>query len=265
MIRILPTLPPEPNRRHFRMHTEKGWLKIKDRIHTSMDLQIWIDKIDPIATYVSVSKWLNPTTLGQQKKFTRSLNRWADNIFLGSDFVLDFDTKDTSNVKKAIQKLKYFKYNIFTLVETGRGYHLWVLDFDNSFKKKQFKNSWEREEYYISQMRKLSTKLAKSGIKHDKKISEDTRRIVKVWDTYDKKREFKIILIDWESLFSKGVSEANIFPESSSSRPMMFSHQMLFHQLGVEKASGLGRARESYSFNKLLPQTATLKEGYYGR
>lgn len=236
MIVRFPILPPKPNQRHFRMHLkDKTWIKIKDRIYTPKQLQEKIDRFKPTAVYVSIGRFLNPTTLSQMRKFTKPLNRWADNIFLGCDFIMDFDEKNIEHLKKALETLIKIGYLDFTAVETGRGFHLWVHDFEKKLVQKEFKNLWEREEYYKGQMVKLSTKLWEEGIIFDKPISEDTRRIIKVWNTWDKKNNFFIKLIDLKTLNDAIPSREASEKVQSLSPPSM----MIFDLLGRGKFRGL--------------------------
>lgn len=157
--------------------------------------------------YNTVSWWLNPQMLTRKhvalpeyrtKKDKKRIKEariqaFLSNIFLGSDYIMDFDDKDyqngqseaLENVKLAKLALSELGFNDFLLMRTGRGYQLLVFDF-NKWAKQGMKAVMprDREQFYLQKMKKLTEMLKAKGIKWDYDVSCDTRRICRVPNTY---------------------------------------------------------------------------------
>jgi hypothetical protein len=115
-----------------------------------------------------------------------------NNIFLGSDYIMDFDDKDYHNGSEGSQnqlklsklKLNELGFNDFLTMRTGKGYQLLVMDF-NAWAKKDIKVVMprDREFQYQRKMAELTKKLLEAKITWDYKVSTDTRRIFRVPNT----------------------------------------------------------------------------------
>jgi hypothetical protein len=127
--------------------------------------------------YVSVSRWLNPTVVGSRKLQKRGYIV-ADNCFLGMDYVMDFDDRDSERVLDAYALLRTRGFDDFTLVETEHGFHLWVHDFMLLIDPRD--DPKEREAVCLDAAKKLTKWLRSKGIKWDYAVSCDTRRVVRV-------------------------------------------------------------------------------------
>ena len=116
-------------------------------------------------------------------------NYFLSSIFLGSDYIMDFDDKDykngqedsRSNLELAKLKLQEMGFREFLTMRTGKGYQLLVIDF-NKWAKKDMKAVMprDREDFYLSKMRILTKILLASKIRWDYRVSVDTRRIFRV-------------------------------------------------------------------------------------
>ena len=202
MYNSTPTLLPMSKFRHYRVRLKDNkFVKIKDKIHTPEQLKKHLDKLMPFDVYNTISWWLNPEYLGSRKaqmpKFRSKeamveyrTNNLLNNFFLGSDYMMDFDGDDykskeemLDNVKLAKLKLNEMGLHDFTLVRTGRGYQLWVMDFWK-WAKISVKHPRDREYACQKKMVKLTSELRKAGIKWDYNVSIDTRRLARVIKTF---------------------------------------------------------------------------------
>jgi hypothetical protein len=138
----------------------------------------------PGKAYISVSCYLTPEFIGKKWLFSKRGYKYLHNIVLSSDFVMDFD----NGVNSLVQMLKTYKYlkslgfEEFKAICTKRGFHLWVLDWYVKICRENLPYSPKHREFYIMEKKKeLCDKLESQNIEFDRKVSEDTRRIVKLW------------------------------------------------------------------------------------
>ena len=197
----IPKILPNSQFRQYKLRKNERWFVLNKKIRTSQQLLEYINKINPTDVYQSVSYWLNPTRLGSKKfnaptyKGDKTIikeahsNYFLSSIFLGSDYIMDFDDKDykngqedsRSNLELAKLKLQEIGFKEFLTMRTGRGYQLLVMDF-NEWAKKDMKAVMprDREDFYLVKMRKLTRMLLASKIRWDYRVSVDTRRIFRV-------------------------------------------------------------------------------------
>lgn len=142
-------------------------------------------KFAPDQAFISVSCYLDPEFVGLKWKQKPKGYKIFPNIILSSDFVLDFDdgrVKSMNQMLKAHKFLRVLGHDKFKAIITKRGFHLWDLSF---YEKECRKNAphapFEREKFILNKKRELCFKLEQYGVKFDKPISIDTRRIVKLW------------------------------------------------------------------------------------
>ena len=179
-----PVLPPFPQTRQFRVRLWDGtWVKIKDRIKTPEQLQQHLIRLGPRDVYFSTARWLNPTVVGP-KKLRDAGYKVADNLFLGSELYFDLDDATLEDVILLKQYLKN-KYNFtrFVMIKTGRGYHLWVLDFEDIMNIAKKSMPREREIHYTVVKSHIVKDLLAHNFKFDTPITLDSRRIVRVPNT----------------------------------------------------------------------------------
>jgi hypothetical protein len=130
-----PWLPPRPGWYHFRVRCLDGsWKKLR-RITSPEKLRkelFWSDAGD---VYFSAAKWLNPEKISFKKGLTgRPGYIIADNLFLGSDYVFDFDAHnrdeaDLEVVRKRAARLYNFMkkkrgFRISYILFSGKGFHI---------------------------------------------------------------------------------------------------------------------------------------------
>lgn len=183
-------LPPDPQFRHFRFRTGKDhWFKVYKKVHSPEDLRKFLVPLYPLDAYVTVSRWLNPTLLGPKKPKDAGF-KILKNHFLGSEYVMDFDVKDFESVEetqkmyeRAVNTLVDMGFHRFEFIQTGGGYQLWVLDFEERWVKKRISHPLSNENHYMHRMRKLTQILRDKDISWDHKVSCDTRRVVRIWNS----------------------------------------------------------------------------------
>lgn len=177
---------------------DNNFLILKNRFYSRDDLLKYIKKkglgkyIADI--YVSVALFLNPTTIrGKKVRGIRKGYVWADNCFLKGDFVLEIDSFDKNNILKAYMELRKLGFEKFFYVKTSRGLHIWVLDFWEKWCEKEMNGKMkprEKEEKYGELKIKLAKYLENKGIDFDFQTTIDTRRVVRMPDTYHKNGYF---------------------------------------------------------------------------
>ena len=206
---MLPYLLPNSQFRQYKLRRieNKGerWLVIRKKIRTSEQLLSYIAAFKPTDVYQTISYWLNPDKLstkktalpkyeGNKEKIKEAkIRAFMGNIFIGSDYIMDFDDKDYAkgtaesldNVKLAKLALNELGMKEFMLMQTGRGYQLLVFDF-NKWAKNGLKAILprDREYVYLQRMKKLTEMLKSRKIKWDYGVSCDTRRICRVPNTF---------------------------------------------------------------------------------
>jgi hypothetical protein len=216
----MPYLLPNSQLRQYKLRRIEGkgerWLVIRKKIRTPEHLSSYIDSFKPTDVYQTISYWLNPQKLSTKRialpKYTGNkemlkeakINAFLSNMFIGSDYIMDFDDKDYANgniealdnVKLAKLALNELGMKDFMLMRTGRGYQLLVFDF-NDWAKKGLKAVMpkDREHIYLQRMKKLTEILRANGIKWDYGVSCDTRRICRVPNTIYNGDANKIIKI----------------------------------------------------------------------
>lgn len=170
--------PPNAKNRFCRIRLADGtFIHLKARLDTPTFYRK-IVFLKPVDTYISIGRWLNPATIKSRR------HPYCANVFLGSDYVLDFDEKKPGAINKSINCLRALGWNEFALCETSRGYQLWVLDFDAKTNTKLGEvNPRQREARYLKEMRNLTRKLRNAGIEWDHHVSNDTRRVLRMWNS----------------------------------------------------------------------------------
>ena len=179
-------VPPDLKHRQIKLKLENGkWVSFS--VCSVEELRKKLVEHLPEAAFISVSCFLNPDHI--QKKWSGNITNpdphtWNDilnNLILTSDFVIDFDEGDTFlELQKAYHYLKGIcGFKDFMIVQTKRGYHLWVTDF---YKKRcrKIANPKDREAHIEAQKRCLANELKKNLVNFDYPISVDCRRIVRL-------------------------------------------------------------------------------------
>ena len=186
--------------RQYRLRLEGNkFHKIKYKIRTPKELKAILDKMMPEDVYQTISWWLNPEDLGQKRVNSPGSPR-LDNLFLGSDYLMDFDEKDYQERSEMLHNIRlaqiYLKEHGMiqqVLMRTGRGYQLVVIDFFE-WAKVKVESPRDREYAYGYKMRKLTKDMLNKGIKWDSDVSIDTRRIFRVPNTMHRNGK-KIMII----------------------------------------------------------------------
>lgn len=177
-------LPPFSHQRVFRFFSSGGALTIRKRIKKKAQLLKYLIRLQPKAVYFGVSRWINPTTVRQKPKNLNKMGfKWADNLFLSSDFVMDFDNQPPEMIKKAMGfVLTETNFEDFDQVLTKRGGQIRIYDWYQKYipKNKLHDNPHDNENTAFFYKKKFLLELKKKGIQIDEHVALDTRRIVRL-------------------------------------------------------------------------------------
>jgi len=184
--------------RHFRLFLKNGhFLKVDRRIRDEKRLLAWLCRFAPNDVYYSVSCWLNPEVLG-----SRYGTPLAHNIFLSSDLVFDIDRspftihnledakKDTLHLIRFLRENNYqVKYCAFS---GSKGFHIVAHDPERYF----CPNPFDREDRAIRARARLLDRITAEGITVDRKVTLDTRRILRLPGTINSKTGYVCTVLD---------------------------------------------------------------------
>jgi DNA primase catalytic subunit len=195
------------NKRHFRfLLSNRRFLKIKDTIHNSKDLQRWLVKLKPFDVYYSTSTYLDPTSVTPRPGLD---DYWGPgNIVLGNDIAFDLDRQPLSilNLERArndaVKLLAFMKNKGYTLkylaFSGSKGFHLVFEDFD-----KQIEEDFKlREKKIIEKRKKLVKEIKELGVVIDSSVTVDTRRIIRLPGTINSKTGYCCSYVSEETLNS---------------------------------------------------------------
>jgi DNA primase catalytic subunit len=175
--------------RHFRLFLNNGrFLKIDERIRDETRLRKWLVRFAPNDVYYSVSCWLNPEVLG-----SRYGTPLTSNIILSSDLVFDIDRSPFSihNLEDAkkdtIRLLGFLRENNYTIrycaFSGSKGFHVVAHDPE----RYPCANPFDRESLAIKARFRLLDRITSEGIVVDRKVTPDTRRILRLPGTINSK------------------------------------------------------------------------------
>jgi len=155
---------PFGNHRYYSQHAGKAWHMRGGGFDAGRETDI----------YVSSSAWLNPADAfdaGCSWKHSR-------HILLRQDLVLDFDSKDLSQVERALGVLGSFGHTRFLFVNTRSGFHLWDLSFGDTLAMPE--NVFNRMSHAEKEQRSVLGRLENEGVRLDYAASEGCKRIFRV-------------------------------------------------------------------------------------
>ncbi|MEI6840579.1 MAG: hypothetical protein WCK53_04900 [Methanomicrobiales archaeon] len=175
--------------RHFRLFLDNGrFLKIDERIRDETRLRKWLVRFAPNDVYYSVSCWLNPEVLG-----SRNGTPLTSNIILSSDLVFDIDRSPFSlhNLEDArndtVRLLGYLRDNNYTIrycaFSGSKGFHVVAQDPE----RYPCASPFDRENLAIKARSRLLDRITAEGIMVDRKVTTDTRRILRLPGTINSK------------------------------------------------------------------------------
>ncbi len=184
--------------RHFRLFLQNGhFLKIDDRIREEMRLRSWLVRFAPRDVYYSVSCWLNPEVLG-----SRYGTPLTNNIFLSSDLVFDIDRSPftiqnledaKSDTLRLLEFLRANNYKIRYCAFSGsKGFHVVAHDP----KRYPCPSPYDREKLAIQARLQLLERITAEGIVVDRKVTSDTRRILRLPGTINSKTGYICTILD---------------------------------------------------------------------
>lgn len=192
----------ELNRRHFRMVLPNGrFLKIKDIIRNTDDLQKWLQRLAPLHAYYTTSTWLNPVVLSPRPK--KPGPGFLDSgIILSHDIAFDIDR--TPLLKKNIEAARSETLKLVDLM-IEKGYRLKYIAFSGSkgfhavfhdTDREIIPDVYKREMNYIEERTQLTEEILELGIDIDTTVTKDTRRIIRVPGTINTRTGFACTVID---------------------------------------------------------------------
>ena len=210
-------LPPLSKFRQFRLKFEPSlWTTVPFSVNSSDKLRdICVDLL-PDAVYFMTSRFNNAknikTKVVKNARYgakRQPFDPIACNVFHGSELYFDFDVEDYSDsmkylfldVMKIYNKLAE-RYDKIKFVFSGRGFHIWVLDFEDKFftedqrAKMLFWKPSYKEHFYFLQKVKIANELLSAGYFFDAQSTWDTRRILRVPGSYNEKSLQKVTYFD---------------------------------------------------------------------
>ncbi|MBI2079724.1 hypothetical protein HYT84_03095 [Candidatus Micrarchaeota archaeon] len=189
--------------RHFRFKLFNGkFVKIIDRIRNSNDLKKHIFRNNPSDIFYSTSCWLAPEKIG--------LKRYSKDIMLSSDLFFDLDINEkiktldevrleTSRLIDFINdnsiKLRYIAFS------GSKGFH--VSCYSEDLSAIHYK---EREVLIKDKRENLVKEIRRAGIEIDRKVTVDTRRIVRLPGTINSKTGYICTILKQKEL-DNGIKE----------------------------------------------------------
>ena len=212
------------NRRHFRMVLPNGrFLKIKDVIRNTSDLQKWLQRLAPLHVYYSTSTWLNPVVLSPRPK--KPGPGFLDSgIILSHDIAYDIDR--TPLLRRNIEDARNETLKLLTYM-TKKGYDLKYIAFSGSkgfhivFKDKPreiIPDPYTREMNLIKEKTALTNEILNAGIDIDTTVTKDTRRIFRVPGTINTRTGYACTVIpraDLECSFNNFFKQIPRLPSST--------------------------------------------------
>tara|TARA_B100000029_G_scaffold509650_1_gene599315 strand:- start:5 stop:1279 length:1275 start_codon:yes stop_codon:yes gene_type:complete len=208
--------------RHFRIISQDGkFVKVKDRITTSEQMEKKLITLRPRDVYYSTSTYLNPTTVGPRGKERSILTK--SGILLKNDISFDLDREPLSirNLEKArmdCKKLVDFMdgngYSLKYIAFSGsKGFHVVYDDKDGV----SIADPFEREMALIRIRRALVDKIKKQEILIDSSITVDTRRIIRLPGTINSKTGYACTLLNRSQINKPVISWISEMPRLPNS------------------------------------------------
>lgn len=205
-------LPSDSRFRKFVGTTKSGaWFSCKRSIHSVDDLRRWCVKELPYAVYFMTSRFVNAKNVSY-KRYRGPGYKWAHNNFIGSELYFDIDANDFNGslektFAQAINLYSHLRetYDRVKTVFSGRGVHLWVLDFEEKTMPRYLSSKsaeylsypGNRELIYYCAKRDVADKLHFDGYTCFKKdITKNTRHVLKVPGSFNPKNFAKVVIYD---------------------------------------------------------------------
>ncbi|MFA4860250.1 hypothetical protein [Methanoregula sp.] len=243
--------------RHFRLFLQNGrFLKIDERVRDEMRLRKWLVRFAPSDVYYSVSCWLNPERLG-----SRYGTPLSSNILISSDLVFDIDRSPFTvrNLESAkddtIRLLAFLRENDYRIrycaFSGSKGFHVVAEDKE----RYPCPSPYDREDLAKRARLRLLDRVTTEGIEVDRKVTLDTRRILRLPGTINSKTGYICTVLD-DTLLHRPVKEilktiprvnlpAPRIPSSGDDTPLRGSRilEWLLNRFGVR----LGAPAYSYA------------------
>lgn len=155
--------------------TKGNWKSF--RVRTDEQLKELIKKYDPKNCYWSISTYLNPKRVEHPKSL-------VDSIILDSYIFIDFDSINAK--EEALKTTKLMKdYNLYSILDSGRGVHLYYEHKTKDFKKEK---------------KEVSDFLKKHKINCDYPALEDIFRIARIFLSHNGNRNKQTKLLSYSQL-----------------------------------------------------------------
>ena len=203
-------LPGDSRFRKFVGTTKSGaWFSCKRSIHCVDDLRRWCVKELPYAVYFMTSRFVNAKNVSF-KRFRGPGFKWAHNNFIGSELYFDIDANDFNDslevtLRKSVELYSHLRetYDDIKLVFSGRGVHIWVLDFEKKTMLNYLSNKSDehlsypgnKEFIYYNVKKRVADKLHFDGYNCFKKdITINTRHVLKVPGSFNPKNFARVVI-----------------------------------------------------------------------
>jgi len=181
------------------------FLKIKDVIRNTRDLQKWLQRLAPLHVYYSTSTWLNPVILKPRPK--KPGPGFLDSgIILSHDIAFDIDRTPLlrKNIDAArmetLKLLDYMEDKSYKLkyaaFSGSKGFHIVFRDRDREI----IPDPYKREMNFIEERTELTDEILEAGIEIDTTVTKDTRRIIRVPGTINTRTGYSCTALTREEL-----------------------------------------------------------------
>ena len=171
-------LPNDVRFRFFKMQLQSGaYIHLRDQIRDTESLRKHLVRYAPLNVWLSCGLFLNPDQVGRKD------GAISENRYLGSTLVIDTDYMILSYARRNVLKLwdlleKMGHTDITCLFSGSRGFHLWCHDWE--IRPDGVMSPHEREALDARQRKVIVRLLVENGVKFDKPVLKDTRRVFRV-------------------------------------------------------------------------------------
>ena len=176
---------PSPNQHSYRWRTIEGrWVTARRRIRNHQTLAKAIGKDVVSDLYISTSRWLNPIDLPRLRDKERPHPILLDHLIVFDIDVAPLSLKNLEQARSTALGLHDYLASDTSMeflscsFSGSKGFHLYYLDLER--KKFAIEDPKEREEAVRASRKQLLTRVLEEGFNVDKRVTADTRRIIRL-------------------------------------------------------------------------------------
>ena len=208
----------KPSQHQFRWRDISGrWMSSSRRIRDHETLLKAIKNQNPTDIYFSTSSWLNPIELPRLSDKDSPKPVLIDHLIVFDIDIPPFSIKNIEIARKIAVGLhlwisQNYDFELKNISFSGsKGFHLMYKDNDRSLFS--IENLIEREKAVRENRENIVERVLSNGFEIDKKVTQDTRRIIRMPGTVHGKTGWKCHRIDFETLSMPFTSWLEIIPK----------------------------------------------------